>query len=351
MKVEFPGLYAEKRGSRIRYVVRKEGDKTKKTTLAVAPGHPKFMEHYHAARAGVRLDAEPDGVAAIRGSVGWLVDLYIAEMDRAVAAEQMHPSTCHQRSTFLTWLRSEVGEYSLAMPQSQLILLRDKKADTPGAADNFIKAVRAMYDWGERRKHARSNPAAGIKKINQGTGAKPWTLDDLQAFRKRYPLGTMAHLALTLFMFTACRIGDVVNLGRKNEVKRDGAVWLDWQPEKKGSTRVQIPILPPLLKAIRAQSVVGPTYLLTEQGQPFSSKNSFGNKFADWTGKAGLEGLSSHGIRKAAGELLALNGASQYHIMAVHGHASAKTSEIYTQGADRARLADQAMQKLAGMDW
>ncbi|MDP1669812.1 hypothetical protein [Phaeovulum sp.] len=65
----------------------------------------------------------------------------------------------------------------------------------------------------------------------------------------------------------------------------------------------------------------------------------------------GAEGLSSHGIRKAAGELLALQGASQYHIMAVHGHSSAKTSEVYTKGVERDRLAEQAMRMLEGMEW
>ncbi|MDF3606515.1 tyrosine-type recombinase/integrase [Paracoccus sp. DMF-8] len=353
MKVTFPGLYSEKRGAKTRYVVRKEGDKTKKITLAIDPSHPKFAEHYHAARSGIRLDPEP--VAAqmvIRGSIGWLVDLYIAEMERAVASGQMHKSTCQQRSVFLTWMRAEVGEYGVGIPQTQLILLRDMKASTPGAADNFIKAVRAMFTWAVDRNLAKANPATGIKKINEGTGARAWTVADLEAYRKRHPFGSMAHLALTLFMFTACRIGDVVTLGRQHEVKRaNGSVWLGWQPEKRGSKKVVIPILPPLLKAVRAQSVIGRTYLLREDGKPFASKNSFGNKFSTWMDQAGLVGLSAHGIRKAAGELLALHGASQYHIMAVHGHASAKTSEIYTEGADRARLAEQAMQMLSAMDW
>lgn len=353
MKVTFPGLYSEKRGARTRYVVRKQGEKTKKITLSVDPSHPKFAEHYHAARSGIRLDPEPDATqVSIRGSIGWLVDAYIAEMERAVGSGQMHKSTCHQRSVFLTWMRGQVGDYSVNIPQTELILLRDQKASTPGAADNFVKAVRAMFTWAIDRNMAKANPATGIKKINEGTGARAWTVDDLEAYRDRHPFGTMPHLALTLFMFSACRIGDAVILGRQHEAKRpDGSVWLGWQPEKRGSKKVTIPILPPLLKAIRAQPIVGRTYLLREDGQPFSSKNSFGNKFSTWMEQAGLTGLSAHGIRKAAGELLALHGASQYHIMAVHGHASAKTSEIYTEGADRARLAEQAMQMLSGMDW
>lgn len=352
MRLQFPGLLRESLPSgAVRWRVRKEGDKTKRILLHVGPDHPRFGEHYYAARAGIQLPPEPEAAKAVRGSVGWLVDEYRAAMDAMLANGLLHKATVHQRGQFLLWLASEVGEYSAAMPQGQLIQLRDKKAATPGAADNFIKATRAMYAWALERGHVRANPATGIGKINQGKGATAWTLDDLQKYRKRHPQGTMAHLALSLFMFTACRLGDVYRLGRANEIQRGGVVWLDWHPEKKGSTRVRIPILPPLLASIRAQTVVGPAYLLTEHGKPFASKNAFGNKFADWVRQAGLTDLSAHGIRKAAGELLAMHGASQYEVMSVHGHSNAKTSEVYTAGADRDRLANAAMQKLSGIDW
>lgn len=352
MRLQFPGLLREALPSgNVRWRVRKAGDKRIRTVLNVDPSHPRFGEHYHAARAGIQLPPEPDGQTVIKGSVGWLVDLYRAAMKDMEARGQLHKATVQQRGQFLLWLASEVGEYSATMPQGQLVLLRDKKAATPGAADNFIKAVRAMYAWGLERGHCKANPAAGIGKINRGTGATAWTPDDLLKYRQRHPQGTMAHLALSLLMFTACRLGDVYRLGRAHEVQRGGVTWLDWVPEKRGSARVRIPILPPLAAAIKAQTIVGPTYILTERGQPFASKNAFGNRFADWMRQADLTGLSAHGIRKAAGELLAMNGASQYEVMSVHGHSNAKTSEIYTAGADRDRLADLAMQKMSGMDW
>lgn len=349
MKIDFPGLMKERMASgRYRYRVRKEGDKTIKTTLHIAPDHPKFREHYHAGRAGIAMLPEPDAPQTIRGSIGWLVDLYIQAMPQGA----LHASTVHQRTMFLTWLRSEVGEYSAAMPQSEVIKLRDKKSATPGAADNFVKAVRAMYAWAVDRGHVKANPAAGIGKINTGKGATAWTLDDLAAYRSRHPKGGMAHLCLSLFMFTAARIGDVYQIGKPHEVQRGGITWLDFQPAKKGSSRVQIPILPPLQEAIDAVKVRGTgPYLLTEAGQPFASPKALQNRFDTWVRQAGMAKRTSHGIRKAAGELMALSGATQYHIMAVHGHSSAKTSEVYTRGAERAKLAEQAMQLFRGMEW
>lgn len=70
-----------------------------------------------------------------------------------------------------------------------------------------------------------------------------------------------------------------------------------------------------------------------------------------WCRDAGLTGLSSHGIRKAAGHLMALHGATQYEIMAVHGHANASSSEVYTKGVERQRLAERANSRLASIDW
>lgn len=354
MKLDYPGLLREPMPSgAIRWRVRVEGKKARRITLNVNPEHPTFREHYYAARAGIQL-APPEDIeaSAIAGSVGWLVLKYVAAMEKMYAEGQLSPATLHQRRTFLEWLRAEVGEYKMGMPQTELVKLRDKKSATPGAADNFVKAVRAMYAWGVERGHLSTNPAKGIAKINtMGTGAAAWTLDDLATFRKRHPAGTMAHLSLTLFMFTAARISDVYRLGRTHEIQRRGVTWLDFQPAKKGAKRVRIPMLPPLIAATRAMPIVGKTYVLNGHGQPFASENAFGSKFRQWCDEAGLPHLSSHGVRKAAGELLALEGASQYHIMAVHGHASAKTSEIYTRGVDRDELAAQAMALLGAMEW
>jgi integrase len=161
----------------------------------------------------------------------------------------------------------------------------------------------------------------------------------------------MAHLCLTLFMFTACRISDAIKLGRTHEFERAGIKGLGWQPTKKGSAFVEIPMLPPLFTATRVMTVQGPTYLLTEYGTPFKSPEGLRNRFRKWCDEAGLNHLSSHGIRKATGNLLAQEGASQYQIMSIHGHTQAKTSEVYTKGVERWRLAADAMSSLSSMDW
>lgn len=76
-----------------------------------------------------------------------------------------------------------------------------------------------------------------------------------------------------------------------------------------------------------------------------------GNMFRRWCIAAGLEGRSAHGVRKAAGHLLAQEGCSQYQIMTIHGHTQAQTSEIYTKGVERWKMAQAAMAALEGMEW
>jgi len=350
MKLNLPGLtrYKLKDGSWA-YRVREQGNTSRRVTLPCGPDHPQFHRCYTEARRGVSPRLEE--VDTITHSFAWLVQRYEKHMNQQVSARIMNPATKQQRLAFYGRLLPKYGENAMEMPRRIVVRIRDELSATPGAADNMVKALSALYRWALEQELVSSNPTVGVSRINKGTGAIPWSIQDLHQFRERHPKGTMAHLALTLFTFTACRIGDAYRLGRGNERQEDGISWLSWQPEKKGSKPVDIPMLPPLLEAISSQTPAGPTYLLNGHGKPFASKNAFGNWFRDRVIEAGLQERSAHGIRKAAGELLALEGATQYHIMAVHGHGQARTSEVYTSGVNRRRLASEAMARLSGMSW
>lgn len=353
LKLDFPGLLKEKLPSgNYRYRVRMEGNPNRRVRLHIDPDHKDFPDHYRAARCGIEI--KPDDktvVAPIRDSVKWLVTEYLTWFKAQVKGGVYSPDTLKQRKSKLAKLDS-CGDYAMNMPQAELLKIRDTMSDTPGSADNFIKSMRAMYTWAVDRRLCDVNPATGIGKLNPGMGgAKPWTIDNLQAYRDAHPPGTPAHLCLTLFMFTACRISDAIVLGCADEFNQGGIRGLGWQPKKKGSAFVKIPMLPPLFKATRAAKVQGNTYLLTEYGHSFRSPEGLRNRFRKWCDDAGLYDLSSHGIRKAAGHLLAQEGCSQYQIMAIHGHTQAKTSEIYTKGIERWKLAVDAMRTLEGMEW
>lgn len=358
MHVNYPGLLIEKhRNGSLRYRVRVEGNKMRRIAIPVGPSHAEFLNHYYAARLGqawVR-DSRPEPV---HKSLDWLVQGYMAHLERLVQAGLASPLTLKQRRSMLRRLCDYVdedgryGDLSMEAPQAAFVRIRDAWAAKSGAADNLMKSCRAMYAWAMKRGDIGHNPAVGIEKIHKGKGgATPWTPDDLKAFKKHHPRGTTAHLWLTLHMFTACRISDAILLGRNCEVQRGKETWLEWQPVKEGSAPVAVPMLKPLFDATRAAQIVGPTYLLTDKGKPFASPEGLRNRIQKWCAAAGLKDRSSHGVRKAVAELLSEAGCSQYQIMAIMAHTQAKTSEIYTKGVQRRTLSSDAMQVLATLDW
>lgn len=296
--------------------------------------------------------------------MGWLFAAYLANLETQVGLGAASPLTLKERKSLTGYLMGQKSEQSrsegrayhslpMVIPAAELEALKDRMAGTPGKARNVWKLLIAAYDFGMSRNHCPLNPARAVKRpaYKSAGGAIPWSVEDLMAFKKAHPKGTDAHLALTLFMFTACRISDAVILGRDHETRRHGQLWLSWQPVKRGSRRVELPVLPPLQAALNNRKIIGPTYILTGHGKPYASPEGLRNKMQAWCETAGIKGRSSHGIRKAAGHLLALNGATQYEIMAVHGHANASTSQVYTDSVERARLGEMASTKLAGMDW
>ena len=74
------------------------------------------------------------------------------------------------------------------------------------------------------------------------------------------------------------------------------------------------------------------------------SKYGLGNDFAAWATEAGLpKRCRLHGLKKAGTRCLAEDGATSHVRIGVSGHKTLSEVQRYTDGADRRRLADQAM--------
>lgn len=342
----------------VRHRVRVEGNKRKRITIPFGPDHPQFLDHYRAARAGKRHEAV-DNKTAPRLTLRWLFDEYLGYLEAEVRSELKSPLTLKMRRSQYARLclltdreGTPYGELHYDMPPAAFVRVRDLLIKTPAEADNTLKAVRAVYEYAIERRLTVVNPAKGITKIHISKGgAKPWTADDIKAFREAHKPGTSAHLFLTLLMFTGVRISDARILGRRHEVVRNGMVWLEFQPLKRGSALVSIPMLPPLFKATRAMKVQGETYMLSETGRPFGNMESMRERARKWYDAAGLTERSSHGVRKALAGLLAEVGCSTHQIGAILAHTKAQTTEIYTKDAERRLLAAGAMEALGKLDW
>lgn len=238
---------------------------------------------------------------------------------------------------------------ALKITSKAVRVLRDRKAETPEAANARVKALRRIFSWAIETGDMESNPAREVPYLRSGSdGFHTWSIEEVWQFFARHPIGTKAHLALSLLLFTGVRRGDAVRLGRQM-VRRHPEPWLHFTEQKgqrKKAKHREIPVLPPLLESMEAHDSGNMTFLVTEFGKPFTA-NGFGNWFRKRCNEAGLPHCSAHGVRKAGATIAADNGATEHQLMAIYGWESPKQAALYTRKANRKKLAGDAMHLIA----
>jgi integrase/recombinase XerD len=330
------------RHGNVRCYVRLSGKR--KVRIRALPGTPEFMDEYQAA---VAIPAEAplrQAHEVKKGSFRYLCIRYYA----SAAYKSLDTSTRNWRRRALDEIAREHGAKPVAMMQSRHVRrMREAKAATPAAANQLVKALRALFSWANEAEETTVNPTVGIKKLKyRSEGHHTWTDEEIQQYYDRHPLGTKARLALDLLRYTTGRREDAPRLGRQH--MRDGRVrFRQAKNEHRNPIDIDMPLHPRLAESI-ARAKVSPnmTFLLTEFGKQFTA-NGFGNKFKDWCRQAGLPHCSAHGVRKATATALAEAEATPHEIGAVTGHTSLKEVERYTRAANRKKLADAAMAKLS----
>jgi integrase len=227
-----------------------------------------------------------------------------------------------------------------------VMMLMDRKAGKPGAANNRKKYLSAMFGWAVRQRIMKANPARDAERASYATeGFHTWTVEEVRQFEARHPVGTKARLALALLLFTGARRGDMVTFGRQHV--KDGV--LRYVPRKtrhKRMTQSEKPILSELAAVIEASPTGDLTFLVTGAGKPFTA-NGFGNWFRERCNEAGLPKCSAHGLRKAGATLAAEGGATDRQLMAMFDWSSASQATVYTAAADRKRLAQEGSRLLS----
>jgi hypothetical protein len=89
------------------------------------------------------------------------------------------------------------------MPTSKVRTLTDRKASTPEAANSRLKALRQVFVFGINSDLVERNPARDVPYIRTGSqGFHTWTIEEVQQYEARHPVGTKARLALGLLLFT-----------------------------------------------------------------------------------------------------------------------------------------------------
>lgn len=333
------------RHGKVRHYFRRKG--SRRVTLPGLPGSSEFMEAYQRA-----VGQEPKPVASERTKAGSLKALcvsYYASADFRVLSEATRKNYRRILERFCASLHHTGVPHgdlpAAAMRRKHIKRVMDDMVETPEAAANLLKRLRAVFLCAIENEEIEHSPCVGVKPPkNKSDGHRPWTDADLAKWCETYPSGSRERLAFMLLLHTTQRRGDVVTLGRQH-LKGDSA--FRYTQEKTGEELV-IQIHPDLKAELDLVPKTQMTFILTEYGKPFS-----GPGFTNWIRKrakaAGLPPRSSpHGLRKAGARLLAEAQCSASEIASVTGHRTLKEVERYTKSADQERLAKNAMAKLVG---
>jgi integrase len=326
--------------------------KSKKVRLRGSPWGPEFMAEYETAKGGT-APKEKAGISS--GTWRWLCVRYMAECTDYKRLDQRtkHVRKLILESTYDEPIAPGSPKFFRDMPLSKMgtdaiEVLRDRKLEFPEAANGRVKAIRQVFRFGVKKKDARGkpyaliNPARDVEYFKTGsTGFYTWTIEDVQQFEKRHPIGTKARLALALLMFTGQRRSDVIRFG-KQHVKGGKLIFTQWKGRNRKPKRLQLPILPALQRIIDASPCGELTFLINDLGRAFTDAG-IGNKFRDWCDQAGLPDCTAHGLRKAGATIAAENGATAHQLMAIFGWDTLKQAEVYTKSANQKRLAENSM--------
>ena len=331
----------------IRYYFRPHmGKGHKKVLMPSDPNSEEFEASYKelCGNAGV-LTLTGKGLTG--NTYRWLVDEYLSSstfkrLDKLTQDKrrQILEATCaepvapNRKETF--------AAFPLQRLQTKhLEVLRDRKEHVPSAQINRVKTLKALFKWALAKKMVPANPARDLTvEAAPAGGHHSWTPAEVRQFEERHPIGSKARLALALLLWTGVRRSDLVNLGKQHV--RDG--WLRFRQQKNRNRRpvqIAVPILPELQAVIDASPTGDLAFLVTSTGAPYTVWG-FGNWFGDRCKEAGVPGRA-HGLRKAGAATAAENGATTKQLMAIFGWLTLEQAETYVRGAEKEKLARDAM--------
>src|SRR5262249_10253508 len=168
-----------------RYYFRRRGHK--QVALKATPGSAEFMAAYEQALSG-SLPQEIGGSRTKPGTVNAAIVGYY----QCLAFRELAPGTQEHRRFLLERFRAEHGDKQIAtLPLGFIKHLLDRKK--PGAARNWLKALRHMLDFAVAEGFRADNPARGIKLAKMKTNhRRPWTQEEIEQYERTHAIGSSA---------------------------------------------------------------------------------------------------------------------------------------------------------------
>ncbi len=328
-----PGLHKEttRHGQTVFYVRRGKGPRVR---IYGAYGSPEFRAAYEAAMRG----ETPKGKTR-SNSLAWLISRYRESADWS----RLAPATKSQRENILKHIEKKAGHEPFEeIDKASIVAGKDGRRETPHQANNFLKTMRGFFQWAVEAGHVKHDPTSGVRMVKvSSNGYETWSLEDVERFSARWPLGTRAHLAFAIMLCTGLRRGDACRLGPQHV--RDGVIRITLE---KTRTDLTIPLLPELKAVIDATKTGARSFIAKEDGEPMT-KESFGEWFREVCEAAGVS-ARAHGLRKRAATNAAEAGASEAQLEAFFGWRGGKMASLYTKQAKRDSMAMDTGHKVLG---
>jgi integrase/recombinase XerD len=378
IKLDYVNTFYDARG-KLRHQFRRKGHK--KETIKGRSGSQEFMNAYHALlnKTGGAMPVADIGASRTKaGTIDAVVVKYYKD-DRFMkglskASRDMRRPIIDNFRNFLTPSGRRYGEnHFKTMGQKQIEDVL--KVKSPNAQGNWLKALRHLIKFAIKEGELSSDPTLGIKpsKAGKSKGHMTWKPPQVEQYRARHPVGTMARVALELMLNIAARRTDCYQIGRPHmafNAEIQGNM-LTWRPQKTANSTgkvLSIPVLPFLQEALDAMPkpkgtldvmprATALTFLTNDYGKPFASAAAFGNKFADWCDAAELptvmcpdgreRNYRAHGLRKAALYTLYKLGAKPAQLQAIGGHSTLAELDTYIQEVEQDEQAIGAMALVA----
>ncbi len=205
--------------------------------------------------------------------------------------------------------------------------LRDTLSDRPRTANYAMAVLRRVLAIGVDLGWADSNPATRPKLLKTGPGHKSWPMVAIERFREGAPSELV--WAMEVGLYTGQREGDCLTIGWRHYDSGVIAV-----AQAKTGARLDIPVHPHLAEVLATIPRRGTMMLTTSTGRPWKPDH-FCHQWRKAILVCGLDGLTFHGLRHTAGNMLAEAGCTDREIMAILGHKTAAMVTRYTAQADQ----------------
>jgi integrase len=250
---------------------------------------PRFGDCYARAKAERSRHKSKPGVLTFEG----LIRSYEKSPEFRGKAQSTRDSYSRYLEVANKLLRTKHG---LSWPlkdvaRTDLLAIREKLADTPGAANQTMRALGVLFAWAvdEEKVDEKENPAKKLKRF-EAIPHEPWPEDLLEEALADPQVGD----AVALFYFTGQRINEVVRM-TWNAIE-DDYMQVYVQKTKQNLRVALLPELAERLQRIPRGDAV--TILMNSNGHSWS-RTGLRLKLQAWAKERGHK-VVPHGLRKNA---------------------------------------------------